>query len=55
MKELVQKVLGKFGYAIRRTSTLHGHDPASTTRPIAEVNLVAARKAIESIKSGSLV
>jgi FkbM family methyltransferase len=39
MKQLVQRLLGKFGYAIRRTSTLHGYNPGSTTRPIGEVNL----------------
>lgn len=39
MKQLVQNLLGKFGYAIRRTSTLHGHAPGSATRPIAELNL----------------
>jgi FkbM family methyltransferase len=39
MKELVQNLLGRFGYAIRRTATLHGHAPGSTTRPIAELNL----------------
>src|SRR5215469_12886030 len=39
MKELVQNLLGRFGYAIRRTATLHGHAPGSTTRPIAELSL----------------
>ena len=39
MKQLVQNLLGKFGYAIRRTSTLHGYNPGSATRPIGEVNL----------------
>jgi FkbM family methyltransferase len=39
MKQLVQNILGKFGYALRRTSTLHGHAPGSTTRPIGEINL----------------
>lgn len=39
MKQLVQNLLGTFGYAIRRTSTLQGHAPGSATRPIAEVNL----------------
>jgi FkbM family methyltransferase len=39
MKQLVQNILGKFGYAIRRTSTLHGYDPGSATRPIGELNL----------------
>jgi FkbM family methyltransferase len=34
MKQLVQKLLGKFGYAIRRTSTLRGGNPGSATRPI---------------------
>jgi len=39
MKQLVQNLLGKFGYAIRRTSTLHGYDPGSVTRPIGNVEL----------------
>jgi FkbM family methyltransferase len=39
MKQLVQNLLGRFGYAIRRTSTLRGGDPGSTSRPIAEVDL----------------
>jgi len=39
MKRLVQNLLEKFGYAIRRTSTLHGYDPGSVTRPIGEIKL----------------
>ncbi len=39
MKQLVQDLLGKFGYTLRRTSTLHGHAPGSVTRPIGELNL----------------
>jgi FkbM family methyltransferase len=39
MKQLVQNILGKFGYALRRTSTLQGHAPGSATRPIGEINL----------------
>jgi FkbM family methyltransferase len=39
MKQLVQKLLGKFGYAIRRTSTLRGHNPGSATRPIGVCDL----------------
>src|ERR1039457_4070567 len=39
MKQLVQKLLGKVGYAIRRTSTLHGHNPGSVTRPIGRLDL----------------
>ncbi len=34
MKQLVQKLLGTFGYAIRRTNTLQGGNPGSATRPI---------------------
>src|SRR5271170_4453942 len=39
MKQLVQNLLAKYGYAIRRTSTLHGHNPGSVTRPIGDLNL----------------
>src|SRR5215472_10023038 len=39
MKQLVQNLLGRFGYAIRRTDTLQGYAPGSATRPIAELNL----------------
>jgi FkbM family methyltransferase len=50
MKQLIQNLLGKFGYAIRRTSTLRGHNPGSTTRPIAQMPLfledIKARKFI---------
>ena len=34
MKRLVHNLLGKFGYAIRRTHTLQGGNPGSVTRPI---------------------
>ena len=39
MKQLVQKLLGKFGYALRRTSTLRGGNPGSSTRPIGACDL----------------
>jgi len=39
MKQRVQNLLGKFGYTIRRTSTLHGHNPGSITRPIGALDL----------------
>jgi FkbM family methyltransferase len=39
MKQLVQKLFGKLGYSIRRTSTLHGHNPGSITRPIGVLDL----------------
>ena len=39
MKQLVQKLLGKFGYTIRRTSTLCGGKPGSRTRPIGACDL----------------
>jgi FkbM family methyltransferase len=39
MKQLIQELLGNFGYVIRRTSTLHGHNPGSVTRPIGALNL----------------
>ena len=39
MKQLVQNILGHFGFAIRRTSTLHGHNPGSVTRPIGRLDL----------------
>ena len=39
MRQLVQTALGKFGYALRRTRTLQGGDPASITRPIGDLNL----------------
>jgi FkbM family methyltransferase len=39
MKQLVQRLLGKFGYAIRRTSTLQGGKPGSATRPIGACDL----------------
>ena len=39
MKQLVQTLLGKFGYSIRRTSTLQGGKPGSATRPIGACDL----------------
>jgi FkbM family methyltransferase len=39
MKQVVQRILGRFGYALRRTSTLHGGSPGSHTRPIGEIAL----------------
>lgn len=39
MKQLVQKLLGKCGYAIRRTGTLQGGNPGSATRPIGACDL----------------
>jgi len=39
MKQLIQNFLSQFGYSIRRTSTLRGHEPGSMTRPIGEINL----------------
>ena len=39
MKQLVQMVLGKFGYALRRTSTLQGGAPGSDSRPIGDIEL----------------
>ena len=39
MKQAVQKILGKFGYTIRRASTLRGHNPGSVTRLIGVLEL----------------
>jgi FkbM family methyltransferase len=39
MKQLIQKLLGKFGYALRRTSTLRGGNPGSRTRSIGACDL----------------
>jgi len=39
MKKVVQNLLGKFGYALRRTSTLHGNNPGSVTRPVGRLGL----------------
>ena len=39
MKRLVQSLLEKFGYTIRRTATLRGYEPGSITRPIGKHNL----------------
>jgi FkbM family methyltransferase len=39
MKQLVQQLLGKFGYALRRTGTLRGGDPGSPSRPIGACDL----------------
>ncbi|HTV39357.1 MAG TPA: FkbM family methyltransferase [Candidatus Sulfotelmatobacter sp.] len=39
MKQIVQKILGKFGYTLRRISTLQGGSPGSHTRPIGEFAL----------------
>ena len=39
MKQFVQELLGKFGYAIRRTSMLQGGDPGSASRPIGQIKL----------------
>lgn len=39
MKQLIQKLLGKIGFQIRRTSTLQGRNPGSTSRPIGRLDL----------------
>jgi FkbM family methyltransferase len=39
MKQFIQKILGKTGFQIRRTSTLQGHNPGSITRPIGRLDL----------------